>query len=146
MHNIKIPPDRWERFAGPAVICFFVVAAAFSPVPWVWRVLLVFATLLVGVLGLWRYWRHRPDAIEITSGGALIFRYQNARRAIVERVYPGVVSEDLLTFRFRLGDGTGSDLLVPSASLSRTDHWVLRRAVLACDMSQKGPHQRRAGR
>jgi hypothetical protein len=146
MQILDIPPARCERLAGPLLVALFATAAGFSPVVESWRWILAVSVLLIGALTLWRHWYRRPDGVEVTSAGSLVFRYPNQRRAVVASIWPGIVSENLLVFRYRLENGTRGNLVVSAMVLSPQDHWVLRRAILAIAASSKRSGQRRLGR
>jgi hypothetical protein len=128
---IDLPQRRWEWLLALSLTLVLSIAVASSPVDPSWRVVLAAATLLLGVLSYRRYRHRRPLAVETTSTGSLVFRLADSRRAIVSTIRIGIVSPLLLTARCRFTDGTSGDLFVPGGTLSRDEHWALRRAVIA---------------
>lgn len=146
MQILDLNPTLCERLAGPSLVVLFTAAAGFSPVVESWRWSLVLMVLLLGTLMLRRHWYRRPDGIEVTSAGTLVFRYPNQRRAVVASALPGIVSENLMVFRYRLENGSAGNLVVSAMSLSQEHHWILRRTVLALAESAQLSDQRRRGR
>jgi hypothetical protein len=122
---------RWESTVALSLPLAFAVAVALSPVDPPWRVVLAAATLSLGVLSYRRYRQRRPLAVETMSDGSLVFRFADSQQAIVSAIRIGVVSPLLLSGRCRFTDGTSVDLFVPAGTLSRGEHWALRRAVVA---------------
>jgi hypothetical protein len=131
LNVIDLPVRRWESTVALSLTLAFAAAVALSPVNPPWRVVLAAATLLLGVMSYRRYRQRRPLAVETTSDGSLVFRFADSQRAIVSTIRIGIVSPLLLSARCRFTDGASGDLFVPAGTLSRDEHWALRRAVVA---------------
>lgn len=131
MTSVTLPNNPvWHRLV-PLLLVLLGACVLLPPIAWVPRLGAAIVIPLIGVLSWDRYRRHTPHALRLVNDHGLQVAHENLVWLDVANVRLGIVRPWLVTAILIDAEGTRWPLFVPSSAITESEHWQLRRMLIA---------------